>query len=475
MVFKKFNFIVVASFVGLLGLNSGSAVTSDIPNAEYEKKSKPTFPAQMPGVSYDEMGFKPIGNAGGKFVYLEEDNKFLTISASNNRSSLYRLSSYNDDGQGISAIVPGDRKLSGYREEIATQNKLAYVYYTLADGKGRYQRDNCSGPFYKDKISGNVLNQLNTLSLKEQFELLDFRFDSEVFGSMGNPGDKAFTAVVIRDAKAYLFNPIDLPPFFANQFCPIEKKTSREVTEYIFSYENLRVILGKGPYKWTKSGIKHYTSCKIVGDLAEGLPDGFVTSSKTQVDPDTGFKIGGKNSTHLIRQLSSLNGATISTLEEIMRPGASHTNGSRSEFLGNNESLIDVLAEDNHYVVDQLGLTHQQLVFPLRLILQACRHGLVGDDEFAYKGEVYSLSILGWMGFQTSPFGDDSTGSQDCVIRNLTHDTKISFPSLGPELISRYGFYEGKGTRYRVDPRDILKVFPYLLDAQDEEKRKEEI
>jgi hypothetical protein len=29
-------------------------------------------------------------------------------------------------------------------------------------------------------------------------------------------------------------------------------------------------------------------------------------------------------------------------------------------------------------------------------------------------------------------------------------------------MIERYGFYEGKGTIYRVDPADVLAVFPFL-------------
>jgi hypothetical protein len=29
-------------------------------------------------------------------------------------------------------------------------------------------------------------------------------------------------------------------------------------------------------------------------------------------------------------------------------------------------------------------------------------------------------------------------------------------------MIERYGFYEGKGTMYRVDPRQILEVFDFL-------------
>jgi hypothetical protein len=29
-------------------------------------------------------------------------------------------------------------------------------------------------------------------------------------------------------------------------------------------------------------------------------------------------------------------------------------------------------------------------------------------------------------------------------------------------MIERYGFYEGKGTRYRVEPRAVLEVLDFL-------------
>jgi hypothetical protein len=32
-------------------------------------------------------------------------------------------------------------------------------------------------------------------------------------------------------------------------------------------------------------------------------------------------------------------------------------------------------------------------------------------------------------------------------------------------MIERYGFYEGKGLRYRVEPAQILEVFDFLKPA----------
>src|SRR5436190_17835608 len=74
-------------------------------------------------------------------------------------------------------------------------------------------------------------------------------------------------------------------------------------------------------------------------------------------DPRTGFVVGGKNPTALIKGLKEINGRTVAELEADMRPGAKTEVGSDKGFLGADEKLLDVLAADNAYVVDELGLT----------------------------------------------------------------------------------------------------------------------
>src|SRR5262245_44204315 len=77
-------------------------------------------------------------------------------------------------------------------------------------------------------------------------------------------------------------------------------------------------------------------------------------------DPKTGFVVGGKNPTALIGKLTEIAGQPVAQLERTMRPGRLSTAG----FLGKNERLLDVLAADNRTVVDDMGLTHQQLARP---------------------------------------------------------------------------------------------------------------
>src|SRR5947209_67959 len=88
-------------------------------------------------------------------------------------------------------------------------------------------------------------------------------------------------------------------------------------------------------------------------DLAEF----YVKPVLPKKDPRTGFVVGGKNATALVRVLTEVNGRSVADLEKDMRPGAASEVGSDSGFLGRDEKLLDVLAADNKTVVDELGLT----------------------------------------------------------------------------------------------------------------------
>ena len=172
-------------------------------------------------------------------------------------------------------------------------------------------------------------------------------------------------------------------------------------------------------------------------------------------DPTTGFLVGGKNDTALIKKLTEINGQKIADLEKVMRPGQL----SRAGFLGKDERLLDVLAADNQLVVEQLGLTHQQLARHLHVL------GAIGKrekNEFVYHGRRYKVSLVAARGFQDSPFDDGTRSNTNAAVTNLDTGKTLTFSLLVPMMVERYGFYEGTGTPYRVDPRKVLEVLDFL-------------
>jgi hypothetical protein len=169
----------------------------------------------------------------------------------------------------------------------------------------------------------------------------------------------------------------------------------------------------------------------------------------------SGFRIGGVNDEKLILGLRELAGQSITKLETRMRPARD----SMAGFLGQNESLLKVLAQDNNFVHGN-GLTHQELAFPLLYARQHYNNGY--GNDFQLNGNRFHVDMVGYRGMQESPFDDETAASQDMTITNVDTDKKLHCSALLPDMILRYGFYEGKETPYRLEPSAIIKVFDFL-------------
>ncbi len=201
------------------------------------------------------------------------------------------------------------------------------------------------------------------------------------------------------------------------------------------------------------------------------LKDLGVELVKPALDEKTGLIVGGKNDAALLKKLTEINRRKIAALEKDMRPGAKSEVGSRLGFLGKDEKLLDILAEDNDYVLGKLGLTHQELAKHLHIVgAIAGKHAKPGDDKegfiFQYQGRRYNVKYATFRGIAHSPFYDDTKTNAEANLTNLVTGAKLKYSLLVPHMIERYGFYEGHGTPYRVDPRSIVAVFDFLVEKK---------
>lgn len=208
----------------------------------------------------------------------------------------------------------------------------------------------------------------------------------------------------------------------------------------------------------------------------EGKRDHFSPPEQTNNLPEVvttpeGFKINGRNETSLIRSLSTLNGTPIAQLERRMCPRIG-TYGVITEagFLGMDESLTDVLADDNETVLG-MGLTHQELADFLHTFDRAPgkMDGFSANyDIVKYKGERFAHVATVWKGFKESPFNDGVQTDTDHTVISLKTGAGISYSGLLPEMIGRYGFYEGRGTGYRLDPKRVAEVAGFIPPSLDD-------
>src|SRR5438445_9480524 len=145
---------------------------------------------------------------------------------------------------------------------------------------------------------------------------------------------------------------------------------------------------------------------------------------KPTKDRKTGFIVGGKNTTAVIRGLTHINDISIADLERVMRPGKS----SKAGFLGPKENLLDVLAADNDYVTEKLGLTHQELARHLHAMGVIAKLLARIDGKplgFIYNGRRYQVLREDTRGLQPSPFEDGIKSGSNVTVKNLGNGKEI--------------------------------------------------
>ncbi len=169
------------------------------------------------------------------------------------------------------------------------------------------------------------------------------------------------------------------------------------------------------------------------------------------------FKLGGKNSTELIRRMKELSGETVGLIEARMRAGQNSEFG----FLGSKDSLRDTLARDNDFVLSR-GLSHQEIADGIYAILAKVNSASAETFPIVFQGQRYMVQTSSYGRGLEPPLPGLGRSGIDFTIFNLDTNKTIHFWGNHPEMIKQYGFYGGPGSPYRLEPNDILDALPFL-------------
>ncbi|MFP4563185.1 MAG: hypothetical protein ACLFRY_07715 [Spirochaetia bacterium] len=139
-------------------------------------------------------------------------------------------------------------------------------------------------------------------------------------------------------------------------------------------------------------------------------------------------------------------------VQENMRPGAITLDG----FLGNDpRNLGDILIEDDAEV-KRMGLTHEEIASRMNVLREAGEEGL---GEFITVPPNFEVRVDSVRGKLPCPFEHPGLFPKtNITVRNTRLGREITYTDLQIHLIEAHGFYEGKGSRYRIDPEELVEV-----------------
>ncbi len=145
--------------------------------------------------------------------------------------------------------------------------------------------------------------------------------------------------------------------------------------------------------------------------------------------------------------------------QESMRPGVI----TRDGFLGaDRRNLIDMLIEDDE-AVKRRSLTHPEVAGRMIELRDA---GLRGLGEFVEVEPHFEVRVDSVRGKLPCPFGDPGVFPKtNITVRNLALGRELTFTDLHIHLIYAHGFYEGKGSPFRLEPLELIGVLEVAVAA----------
>ncbi|MBN2790657.1 MAG: hypothetical protein JXR69_10750 [Candidatus Delongbacteria bacterium] len=138
--------------------------------------------------------------------------------------------------------------------------------------------------------------------------------------------------------------------------------------------------------------------------------------------------------------------------EEAMKPGVITGEG----FLGKDKRhLIDILIEDDAEV-SRSGLSHDIIAEKMKFFKE---EGIKGEGLPVCVGDNFEVIVESVRGKLACPFGEPGLISKNNIgVINTKIKQEIHFTDFHIHMIEEHGFYQGKGSPYRISPKELIEI-----------------
>ena len=124
-------------------------------------------------------------------------------------------------------------------------------------------------------------------------------------------------------------------------------------------------------------------------------------------------------------------------------------------FIGSDARDAETIIRDDARTLEQLGLTSRQMASRLRELRTLAASSLgrtATDDEL-------EVTLDEARGTLPCPFAHPGQYPKiNTTVRSTRTGRTVTFSDLGLHLIEAHGFYQGQGSPYRLDPRDLAEL-----------------
>ncbi|MBD3241329.1 MAG: hypothetical protein GF331_12135 [Chitinivibrionales bacterium] len=129
---------------------------------------------------------------------------------------------------------------------------------------------------------------------------------------------------------------------------------------------------------------------------------------------------------------------------------------SAGGFLGDDPRPLDEIIAADERALEKAGVSREQLVDALKDIYQRAKEGFgapIALDEHR------SVTFHESMGRIPSPFrGDGVFEKGEAVLTDARTEEHLIITALSIALIEKHGFFQGTGSRYRIDPAQAVRL-----------------
>ncbi len=139
-----------------------------------------------------------------------------------------------------------------------------------------------------------------------------------------------------------------------------------------------------------------------------------------------------------------------SVVQERMRPGRL----TRDGMLGNDARPPAEIIDADAAALARAGVTCREIAERLHRITELARKALGNPVEIAPALEAWMEEGMGRM---SCPFGDPGRWPKAVTyLRHRPTGRLLQWSDLGIHMIEEHGFFEGKGSAFRIQPEEIM-------------------